>query len=141
MFLPDSASLDLKTRWVIMSAILYYRHASPVLHDAYYDRLTQEIARAWQSLDPFRQWQLGSLEDFQATGSHIKVTTYAESAAMDWHLRAKGLYPQGLRVGESEWRQDIRCRWVHAEPAGITIKKQARRKPVAAPRPQQLRLF
>ena len=141
MFLPDSASLDLKARWVIMSAHLYYRHASPIIYDSYYDRLTQEIARSWAQLDSFRQWQFGSLEDFQATGGHIKVTTYAESAAMAWHKAVKGIYPQGLRVREDEWKPDVRCRWTYAEPVGVTIKKQVRRKPVAAPRPEQLKLF
>ena len=141
MFLPDSASLDLKTRWLLMSAYLYYRRASPVIADAYYDRLSKEVARSWPKLDSFRQWQLGSADEFLATGHHVKVTMLVEAAAIDWHLKAKGVEPHGYGVADAEWKPDIRCRWTYAEPVGVTVKKQARRKPAAAPRPEQLKLF
>ena len=141
MFLSDSASLDLKSRWVLMSAYLYYRQASPVVHDAYYDRLSREVAKGWQLLDPLRQWQLGSPDELLATGHHVKVTVYVEAAALAWHKSVKGAYPEGQRIQAAEWKPDIRCRWTYAEPVGVTVKKQARRKPMAAPRPEQLKLF
>ena len=124
-----------------MSAYLYYRQASPVVHDAYYDRLSKEVAKGWQKLDAFRQWQLGSADEILATGHHVKVTALVESAALAWHKLVKGAYPEGQRISQQEWKPDVRCRRTYAEPVGVTVRKQVRRKPAAAPHPEQLKLF
>lgn len=116
--MPDPLKADLSARQLVMSAFLYYRLSSPVLTDAAYDKLSIKVAKAWDVLSPLRQWQLGSPEDLQATGSHIKVTTMAMHGALAWlKAKRKGKPDISTIPPMADWNYDEfhRVRWINAE--------------------------
>lgn len=122
-----------------MSAYLYYRRFSPVIADAYYDRIALEVVKEWDQLDKVRQWQLGSREELSTTGHHFKITSSTEYGALSWHLKCRGNEPQGYSIREDEWKEGHGIRWVSAEPIGIKLKKP---KPIPKEtKPQQMSLF
>lgn len=88
-------SLDLAARRVIMSSMLYYGLDKPVLSDAEFDDLCRRVADNWNMLSEQRRICLGSPDEIRTTGVHVKITTQAEGAAIDW-LVVSGLYsPDG----------------------------------------------
>lgn len=77
---------DLAARKVIVAAYCYYVLDAPVMSDGTYDELSKIAADGWDELDPVRRWCLGSPEDTRATGSHIRFTALAVSAARAEHI-------------------------------------------------------
>ena len=123
-----------------MSAYLYYRRASPVLPDSYYDMLVRDLVRGWDRLDAMRKWQFGSADELAATGHHIKITMSAEGGAVSWHVKEKGIPPGGYWVETDEWRLNPRGSWTPAEPIGVERTKIKTHR-TTVPKPEQLRLF
>lgn len=140
--MPESASPDLRARWVLMSAYLYYRRGSPLLHDTYYDRLVRELVSQWDQLEMHRTWALGGDPRISSASGHtFKITRACEAGALAWWERhSKGL-PHGEPVDEDEWREGGRFGdWVSAEPVGREVRVVRERAPRAAV-PEQLRLL
>lgn len=95
---PDYAS-----RLVVMSALLYYRFASPVLTDDDNDKLIAYLSEpeCYAKLTPLRQWQLGDINEFSASTFRVFVTTMAYHGALSWHEKHKGIR---LTYPEPDWK-------------------------------------
>ena len=98
-----------------MSAYLYYRRHSPVLSDGEYDFLCKAVAKRWDKLDWFLQWQLGNPEAILATGHQVKVTVQAEHAAIAWFRSVNNCLPHGDGIEEWNYDEFRDVRWVAAE--------------------------
>ena len=94
-----------------MAAYLYYFRASPILSDELYDALTKGVAKRWDKLDPFLQWQLGSQRQILTTGSHIKVTMAGESAAIAWYQSVMNCLPHGDPITDWNYSQRGELHW------------------------------
>lgn len=94
-------SPDLRARWLLMSAHLYYDRASPVLSDAEYDALSERVAHDLEvgellgesGIDPVRERQLGTPTQVRASGSHFRVTQATVGGAEHWHEDKMGHAP------------------------------------------------
>lgn len=73
-----------------MSALLYYGAGKPVASDAEFDGWCKRLAKNWDKLDRFRQWQLGSPEEIRTSGFHVKVTWAVAYGAASW-LKSTGV--------------------------------------------------
>ena len=102
---------SLGARLLIMSAYLYYYRSSPLLSDEDYDHLSKGVAKRWDKLDPFLQWQLGSVEAILATGSHIKVTMASESAAVAWYQEVMHCLPHGDPINDWKYSKRGEVHW------------------------------
>lgn len=80
----DEPSLDLVARKVLMSSFLYYSLGRPVVNDAQFDAWCRRLAKEWDDLDRYRQWQLGSAEEIRHSGFHVKVTEATIGGARSW---------------------------------------------------------
>lgn len=83
-FLQPGVGIDHAARFVIMSALLYYRFNTQIMSDAQYDELSERIAARWDELNDLRHWQLGSPEEVRTSGYHIKVTYAGITGAASW---------------------------------------------------------
>lgn len=82
--MPNTDSLDLCARKVIMSAMLYYSLDAPKVSDQEFDAMCKRCIKEWDQLSPLRQFQLGSPEELATTGYHIKITYYGVYGALSW---------------------------------------------------------
>lgn len=78
-------SADYLARKVIVHSFLYYVLDAPVISDGEYDRLCLIVAKRWGELHADRQWALGSPDQIRATGHHIKFSSHAVAAALNYH--------------------------------------------------------
>jgi hypothetical protein len=67
-----------------VASYLYYRHDLSMMSDPEFDDICQRAAKNRGRLDPLRQFMLGSPGEIRASGFHVKVTVFAESAAYEW---------------------------------------------------------
>lgn len=86
-FVEDDSLLpaDYLARKVIIHSYLYYVLDRPIISDAEYDRLCAIVAKRWSELHPDRQWALGSPELIRSTGHHVKFSSAAVGAALNYH--------------------------------------------------------
>lgn len=124
-----------------MSAYLYYRRASPVLDDAYYDRLSLELSRAWDRLTDEWRWKFGSAEELATTGHHLRVTRAIEGGAVAWHETLKSMLPGGYGISGAEWKLSPRGDWAFAEASGVSIKRPLKSTKIVPAKIEQLSLF
>lgn len=75
---------DYAARMVIIHAFLYYVMDSPIISDERYDKLSKFVSRNWDELSPDRQWACGSPRDIWSSGYHIKFSSHAVSAALNF---------------------------------------------------------
>lgn len=99
-FLPP----DYVARKVIINAFLYYVLDAPVIPDSEYDRFANYVADHWDELHPDRKWALGSAEQIRATGYHIKFSSLAVGAALNYHKYNTGEILEDWRHGHPVWR-------------------------------------
>ena len=93
---------DFVARRVIIHAYLYYVLDAPLISDAVYDRMVTLVAKGWDELSPDRQWALGSAEQIRVTGHHIKFSSLAAGAALNYHKYAVG---EMLEVPHDAWKE------------------------------------
>ena len=86
----DDRWLDLVARWVIMASFLYYGLNESIVDDSQFDKWCKHLAKKWDKLDRYRQWQLGSPEEIRTSGYHVKVTAAQTGGALAW-LDQKGM--------------------------------------------------
>lgn len=79
-----NTSLDLIARKVIMSAVLYYGLGKPIVSDAEFDGWCKKLAKNWDKLDRYQQWQLGSPEEIKSSAFHVKVSWASAGGAHSW---------------------------------------------------------
>lgn len=67
-----------------MSAVLYYGLGKPIVSDAQFDEWCKRIAKNWNKLDRYRQWQFGSPEEIKASAFHVKVSWASAHGTHSW---------------------------------------------------------
>ena len=104
---------DLAARRIIIAAYLYYERASPIVSDAAYDQLSRFVADNFEWLEPIRQFQLGSPREIRASGSHIKITQWGESAACARYMQKFDSDPHGTTIPFARYKtiQPWGCRF------------------------------
>lgn len=99
-FLPP----DYVARKVIINAFLYYVLDAPVISDYEYDRFSRYVADYWDDLHPDRQWACGSADQIRASGHHIKFSSMAVGAALNYHKYNTGQQLWSWPYGHPVWR-------------------------------------
>ncbi len=89
-------SLDLAARRVVMASMLYYGLDVSMMSDGEFDALCKRLSDNWKDLSPQRRFALGSAEKIRASGYHVRVSTIAQDAAINWMIQ-NGIYVPGTR--------------------------------------------
>lgn len=106
-----SVGLDLMARRIVMASYLYYRHDISIMSDNDFDAMCLSTASQWNSLAPFRQWQLGSRQEIKSSGFHVKMTHLAESAAWLWAKDQKHTPRPELLLVNWKWSSQHQLEW------------------------------
>lgn len=101
---PKELPPDYIARKVIINAFIYYVLDAPVIFDYEYDRFSKYVADNWDDLDPDRQWACGSADEIRSSGHHIKFSSMAVGAALNYHKYNTGEMLESWRHGHPVWR-------------------------------------
>lgn len=74
--------LDYKARMITVASYCYYRRDVSIMSDGDFDKMCQEVADNWDQLSDLRKFQLDNADDIRSGGSHVKITTAGEKAAI-----------------------------------------------------------
>jgi hypothetical protein len=102
---PSTADLDWYARRIVVASYLYYRHDVSMMTDGEFDGICQDVADHWSRLEPIRKFMLGSPGEVRASGFHVKVTMFAESAAFSW-MNANRQIGNEAKGPITEWNFD-----------------------------------
>jgi hypothetical protein len=86
-------TIDFIARKTLMASMLYYGLDEQFLPDRQFDRMCRRLAREWDDLDDYRQWQLGSPDEIRASGFRVRISQATEGAVVSWLMMNKRYHP------------------------------------------------
>lgn len=108
-------ALDLLARRVLMASVIYYGLGQSVVPDDVFDKWCRRLAKRFDKLDRYRQWQLGSAEEIKASSFHVKITNATLGGAIAW-LDALGMRENRFIIYTQEWKRSKRYQVQYLEP-------------------------